>query len=435
VTASAPPQGVTGADLGVAEGSRRTAGQEWRENWPLALTSALGMSMATIAVYSSGLFFEPLEREFGWSRAEVSSGMTIYSFIAVLLSPSIGKLIDRWGARCVAIPGVILFGAMFAALSLAGPSIASWWGLWLGVALASLGVMPTLWIVAVSNRFQVSRGLAIASCMCGTAISSFSVPLLARWLIDTVGWRMAYVHIGLGWLAVVLLLVIFFFHARDRSAPASRSQKVEPSPNLPGLTFQEAIRTRPFQKLCVASLFVSISVAGATVHFVPIVTMGGLSREAAAGVLSLLGIASAFGKLGMGWLFDRLDARGIAALCMALPAVPLAMLGVTSGAHMISVSVAIVCVLFMGFSAGAELTVTAFLTTRYVGLRAFAQNYGVISSIMALASGVGPLVAGLIYDHMGNYDVLLYGAIPTTLIAALCIWTLGPYPVWKEEER
>jgi MFS family permease len=361
--------------------------------------------------------------------------MTIYSFVAVPLSPVIGKLIDRWGPRCIAIPGVILFGSMFAALSLAGPSIASWWALWLGVAVTSLGVMPTLWIVAVSNRFEASRGLAIALCMCGTAISSFSVPLLSRWLIDEVGWRLAYVHIGLGWLAIVLLLVIFFFHVRGRSAQARASARVELPPDLPGLTFQEAIRTRPFQKLCIASLFVSMSLAGATVHFVPIVTMGGLSREAAAGVLSLLGVASAFGKLGTGWLFDRVDARGVAGLCMALPAVPLVLLGVTSGGHMISIGVAIASVTFMGFSAGAELSVTAYLTTRYVGLRTFAQNYAIISSIMAFSSGVGPLVAGLIYDFRGSYGLLLYGAVPTTLIAAVCIWTLGPYPVWGEDER
>jgi MFS family permease len=394
------------------------------------------MSMATIAVYSSGLFFQPLEREFGWSRAEISFGMTIYSIVAVPLSPLVGKLIDRWGARRMAIPGVILFGSMFAALSLAGPSIVTWWALWLGVALTSLGIMPTLWIVAVSTRFEKSRGLAIALCMCGTALTSFSVPLLARWLIDVVGWRMAYVHIGMGWLAMVLLLVILFFHAGSHSHPARKSarEKFEPVANAPGLTFQEAIRTRPFQKLAIASLFVSMSLAGTVVHFVPIVTMGGLTREAAAGVLSVLGVASAMGKLGTGSLFDRIDARGIASLCMALPAVPLALLAFTSETQMISVGVAVACVALMGFSAGAELSVTAYLTTRYVGLRCFAQNYAIISSIMAFSSGVGPLLAGLIYDWTGSYRFLLIGGIPAALLAAMCIATLGPYPVWREEE-
>jgi len=427
-------QALPGSDIVLVPTGLITAAQEWRANWALVLTSAIGMSLATIAVYSSGLFFEPLEREFGWSRAEVSFGMTIYAIVAVPLSPYVGKLIDRWGGRSIAIPGTILFGASFAALSLAGPSIISWWLLWLGVAVAALGVMPTLWIMAVSSRFEASRGLAIALCMCGTAISSFLAPMVSRWLIDVVGWRLAYVYIGLGWPALGLVLIVLFFNARTREHAARQAGETGPVPILPGMVFREAIRTRPFQKLCVASLFVSISIVGTVVHLVPILTMRGLSRETAAGVLSVLGIASAMGKLGTGWLFDRLDARAIASLCLALPAVPLLLLGLTPEGHVVSIGVAMGCVALLGFAAGAELTVTAYLTTRYVGLRAFAQNYAIIASIMAFSSGVGPLIAGLIYDGTGSYVLLLFGGIPAALLAGACIATLGPYPIWQDAD-
>jgi MFS family permease len=395
----------------------------------------MGMSLATIAVYSTGLFLEPLEREFGWSRAELSFGMTIYSIVAVPLGPFVGRWIDRWGARRIAIPGVIIFGAMFASLSLVGSSIMSWWGLWVGIALASLGISPTLWIAAVSSRFEKSRGLAIALSMCGTAISSFFTPLIARWLIDLVGWRSAYAYIGLGWSALALLLVLpFFFDARDRVQAVHKSKPAAPeaTPNLTGLTFQEAMRNRAFQKLGIASLLVSLSIVGTVVHLMPILGMRGLNRETAAGVLSILGIASALGKLGTGWLFDRVNARPIAAICLALPAIPLFMLAISPLGQALPAAIAVA---LLGFAAGAELSATAYLTTRYVGLRAFAQNYAIISCIMAFSAGVGPFIAGLIYDSTGSYGLLLFGGIPVAFVAGLFIATMGPFPVWQSNEE
>jgi MFS family permease len=398
----------------------------------------MGMSLVTLAVYSTGLFFQPLEREFGWSRAAVSFGLTINAIVAVPLGPFVGALIDRWGARRIAIPGVILYGILFASLSLVGSSPIYWWMLWFGIALAGLGTSSTLWVTAISSRFETSRGLAIALTLCGTAITSFLAPMASRWLIDVVGWRLAYVYMGLGWPALLLLLIVpFFFDSSDRLRKARRSEAKtsEAALILPGLTFQEAIRDRAFQKLAVASLLVSMAVVGTVVHLVPILTMRGLSREAAAGVLSVLGIASALGKLGTGWLFDRMDARPIAALCLALPAVPLLMFALTPEGQVVPLGIAVVSVALLGFAAGAELSVTAYLTTRYVGLRAFGQNYAIIGSIMAISSGVGPLVAGLIYDRTGGYVPMLFGGIPAAILAGLFILTLGPFPVWREDGK
>jgi MFS family permease len=436
VTSPAQSQSLPIADLMPASTRAPTAMEEWRANWTLVLTSAMGMSLAMVVIFSNGLFFEPLEHEFGWSRAQVSSGMTIYAAITVFLAPLFGKLIDRVGARRVAIPGAIIFGVTFASLSLIGPSIISFWALWVGVALAALGVMPTLWITAVSSRFETSRGLAIALCMSGSAIASFFAPLLSRWLIDIVGWRLAYIYIGLGWGAIALVLILLFFHTRVPAHPASKAgpAEAEPVAVMPGLTFQEAVRSRPFQKLAIASLLLSISIAGTLVHLVPMLTMRGISREAAAGVLSIVGVTSAFGKLGTGWLFDRIDARAIASLCLGLPAIPLLILALAPEGQTLPLSIAIGSVALLGFAIGAEQSVTAYLTTRYVGFRAFAQNYAVITSIMAFSWGIGPLIAGLIYDWTGGYSLLLFCSIPAPLLAGVFMASMGPYPVWKRDE-
>ena len=86
--------------------------------------------------------------------------------------------------------------------------------------------------------------------------------------------------------------------------------------------------------------------------------------------------------------------------------------------------------LIFGYSGGAYLQVCTYLTTRYGGLRHFGKIFGIMAGLMALAAGIGPVVAGVIYDHFGNYTMLLLGGIPLGLTAGWLVGGLGPYPLW-----
>src|SRR5262245_32074958 len=102
------------------------AASEWRSNWTVVLAGAAGGSLATIHLYSTGVMMAPLEQEFGWSRALISSGVSIVSVVGVILSPFLGMLVDRIGARRVALTGAILFCLFVASLSLATSNEWSW---------------------------------------------------------------------------------------------------------------------------------------------------------------------------------------------------------------------------------------------------------------------------------------------------------------------
>ncbi len=408
-----------------------SAASEWRANWLLVLTCTIGMSLPTISLYSLGLFFEPLENEFGWTRAQISFGLTMYAMVNVPLGPFVGALMDRWGARRIAIPGVIAFGIIFSSFSLVGPSPSSWWAVWAISGVAVLCIKPTVWLIAISSRFVTAPGTAMAVALSGTAIASFLSPILARWLIEELGWRLAYVSMGVGWSGIVLLLVLMFFYdARDRERVALKTRKSgQGTPvRLPGKTFREAIRDPAFIKVCVASFLIQIVIVGTTVHLLPMLTLRGLSREAAAGVVSIVGLSAALGKVVAGWLFDRMDPRPIAGISLALPAIPLLVLALWPQGEAMSLAVAIPTAALLGFATGGELSATAYLASRYVGLVAFGKNYGIISSIMAFSAGVGPLVAGTIYDRTGDYLALLIGGAPAALIASALVFTLPALP-------
>ena len=85
-------------------------------------------------------------------------------------------------------------------------------------------------------------------------------------------------------------------------------------------------------------------------------------------------------------------------------------------------------VVLMGYCSGGCLQLATYLTTRYAGLANFGAIFGVISSLLALSSGIGPPMAGRIFDMTGSYDLLLIAGIPAALLAGAAVFKLGPYP-------
>jgi MFS family permease len=130
-----------------------------------------------------------------------------------------------------------------------------------------------------------------------------------------------------------------------------------------------------------------------------------------------------------GWLIDRYTSSLIPFTAFSLPAVAYVLFWQGSGSlPMLAAAAAIA-----GYSGGASLHMTNYLATRYAGLGHFGKIFGVISSMMGLAAGISPLVAGLIFDSTGSYDLLLITGIPLALAAGLLVSTLGRYPEFKPD--
>jgi predicted MFS family arabinose efflux permease len=411
------------------------AAGEWRAHWPLALSATAGMSLGSVAVYSLGLFMAPLQQAFGWSRAEVSSGMLVFAVIGTVFSTFAGAIVDRWGTRRLAVFGVVLASFAIMAFALATPSIAVWWGLWALFSLANMAVSPVIWTAAVSSVFKIGRGLALATTLCGVAISALVGPALSRWAIDGYGWRAAFVVLGLGWGGAVFVPVALFFHdarARRRRSMSNSELKLDTAAEavalaeLPGLEFREILRRPVFWKLFISQIIFITLVTAMLIHMIPILTGKGLSRTAAAYVLGAYGLASIVGKLSSGWVLDRVQGPYVGAGMVATMAMSCVVLQLGGQ----SVLAATIAVAILGLAAGGNLACGSYMTTRYVGLRAYGKAYGVITGSSSLAAGVGPWIGGLVYDHYHGYGVLLTATIPLTLLCGLLIASLGRYPQW-----
>jgi len=403
--------------------------QEWRVYGLMVLSAMAGVSLGTIPTATLGLFMDPLNREFGWSRTEISLGLTIFALVGLPLAPLGGMLVDKFGARRIAVPGLALSALIFASFSLLAGSYVQWLFTWVLYTFAALGTRTLVWNTAISTVFTISRGLAIAVLLCGIAIASSLAPIVAHGLIEGWGWRGGYIGLGLGWGGMALLLVLLFFHDRRQSTkPAVGAAPQSATATRPGgLTVKEALRTPRLYRIGFAIFLQSTLGAAIMVHLVPLLTAEGLSRTEAAGMAALIGLGSLVGKLATGWMIDRFTGSLIPFACFAGPAIAyLVMLQAAGSAWLLSAAVII-----LGYSGGASLQLATYLTTRYAGMRNFGTIFGFISAFMALSAGIGPPLAGAIFDSTGSYTLLLTIGIPVALLAGLCVFGLGAYPTFE----
>lgn len=407
-----------------------SATQEWKAYWPLVLACSVGFSFHSVATYSLGLFMAPLSNEFGWSRAQISAGLSLAALLAIPLSPLVGAMIDRWGSRRLAIPGLILTALSVASFGMANGSMTQWLGLWTAYSVLSLGIKSTMWTAAISSMFSASRGMALAVTLSGTAVAQILSPPITNWLIDTYSWQQAFYWLGIGWCAPALILCsLFLFDAHDRRRAAAKAGRAEPVGDLSGLTVHEALRSRALWQVAISTLIVMVLTIGFIVHQVPILTESGVSRERASWLASLAGVAGIVGKLFTGYLLDRFRANWIGGISLGV--LSLAFLLLLEPLH--SPTTIVIAMLVIGYSSGCKLQICAYLTSRYGGMKNFGKVFGVMSSLIAMGAGLGPVLAGGVHDIWGSYTPMVVAGIPASALAGLLLLLLGPYPVWRDK--
>jgi MFS family permease len=392
----------------------KNAKAEWRRFWFLPLTAALGAATSALCIYSLGPFMEPLSREFGWSRAQISVGISVATFSSGIFCVPIGILVDRVGPRCVGLIGVPAMSGVFALLSTTTGTVANWIGLWIGIALGMMFVQPIVWISAVATRFEASRGLAFAMTLSGPSVAAVVNPVLATWLIGNYGWRTAFAAMGGGWALLVFPILVMFFRGAQDTGPQERAV-------LTGITVSEGLRSPALYKLLLAIPLFTFTASGALVHFVPILTDRGATPLAAAGIASLIGIFSIVGRLGTGALLDRFPAHLIGATAFMLPILAAALL-LWDGADPVSQSIAAAT---LGLTVGSEVDVIAYLAARHFGLKNYGALYGALLMALSLGAACGPLAAGAVFDRYGSYAPFLMLTMLTMPASAAALGSLG----------
>lgn len=384
--------------------------------WSLLLTAtiACGTGVSSLIYYSFGLFVAPLQQAFHWSRGDVSGALFYGSIGLVLAAPVLGWLIDRLGARRVALVAVPCFVAMLLVLSRFEGSRALFYGLFFALNVAGIGTSSILYARAVAGSFHSARGMALGITLAGPGTAAIVLPPLMLWVITHYGWRMGFVTLAM--LALTPWTLVYFW-----LKPRAGLVSLDTGADVPGTGRREALLTRTFWTLAIGFAATAVACSALVVHMVPMLRDAGLEPAHAARVASLIGIGVIIGRLGIGWLVDHLFAPYVAAVIFVVTAAGCVLL-MTGGPDL-----APQAAFLIGFALGAEVDLLAFLTARYFGLRHFGFLYATVYACFWVSSSLGPFIAGRMFDRYGDYQATLAMVSGLMVFAAVASLTLPQY--------
>ncbi|MGO9056366.1 MAG: MFS transporter [Candidatus Binataceae bacterium] len=370
---------------------------------------------------TAGVFFTPVIRTFGWSRARLSTLQTALALAAGVSIPLVGWVLDRVEARLMMAAGAVMAGCGFITASLAhsyGAMIAAYLLIGLGIGAATL--LPCSLVIA--NWFGARRGLAMGLAMAGTSAGGMVMTLVSDRAIRFDGWCFGYLVLALPAFIIVIPLVLML--VRTRPERGDGLTVAQAATALPGLEVGAAVSGRSFWLMSAAVLCFSLSVSGTNLHAVPYLIGIGYAPARAAVVLSLVLAFGAVGKLLIGWIADKIGAR------MALSANLFGMalgIGLLTGAgHRLPL---IGFVVIFGLTVGAPLALIPLVTAESLGLKRFGTLYGMVGVFHTAGAAVGPVVAGRIFDLNGSYWPAFELFVVLLLIGSVAILGCAPLPV------
>lgn len=374
------------------------------------------------------LVLGPIHAELGWDFAAIAAGVTVFGLIASFLAPVFGGLADRYGVRRVAIGSLIAFVATFAAFWFVPSSLGGWYAFWAVLGVVGIGSTPVTWSRAVSMWFAKNRGLALGIMLIGTSLSAMVVPqVVTRAMVAYGGWRIAFPVGALFPLLIALPVALLWF--REPRADERPGGMSDAAGALIGVTLRQALGGRRFWTLWLSILIIATAYGGAHIHMAQIVALHGFSPAQAATTLGVVALGILAGRLLVGLLFDRLWAPGVAFPAMLLPALACWLLAGTSS----SLGVIMGGGFLLGFAAGTESDVIAFMAARYFGMAHYGKIYGALYMPFGIGSAISPIIYGMVRDRTGNYDAMLLAAVAMFAIGGALLLTLGRYPVLEAE--
>ncbi|MFW5824823.1 MAG: MCT family MFS transporter [Marinobacter sp.] len=376
------------------------------------------------AAYSFSAFVDALQHEFNASRGAVSLVFSLAGFLYFGLGVITGPLADRFGARPMAIAGMICVSLGLVLAGLADSLVQVYLAYGLGVGIG-VGCSYVPSVATVQRWFVRRRGFASGLAVSGIGFGTLLMPLLAALLIGTLGWRSAYISLGL--LSAVLgisMALLIVNHPRSKGLAPDGGPALPEAPGTPeGTPLRAAIRSRPFLTLYFAGLIASFGLFVPFVHLVPYATDQGMSAGEGAFLLGMVGIGSTVGRFLLGNIADRIGRQ----LALVLAFAGMALTLVVWALSTTLVPLAIFGLTFGTFYGGFVALMPA-LVMDYFGGRHISSIIGVLYTSVALGTLIGPTAAGYAYDLTQNYTLAIAGSIAVNLAAALAVASLGRSP-------
>ena len=371
----------------------------------LACICLAGFARQGPAVAVLSVFIVPMSEQFGWSKAAMGGAVSLGGIMAAIISPIIGPVLDRRGARLVLCLAVLSIGIATMALSLV-ESLVVFYLLYCFARMVWAGPYDLGLYGALNNWFVARRAIASSIGTVAQLSGLVVLPIVAQVAIQGGTWRDGWIAVGatvliVGFLPCWLLLVR---RPEDVGLQPDRLATGGVATTIlePRFTRQQAMRTSTFWLLSLYTVLIFPVQAGVSLYQAPNLIEHGISPMTAATVIATFSTMSAVAGLGVGFLPRHWPVRyllGIAALSMGL--------GTYGFIGVSSMSVAYVAAGLFGIGIGGVLAVLPLAWADYFGRQSYGAIRGVALSMQVLAQAAGPVAAGLMRDFTGSYTLSL----------------------------
>ena len=373
--------------------------------WIMVAVAGLGMFVSGPGQsHTFSVFIDPISKDLGISKATIATAYGVATLVAAFLLPQTGRLVDRFGARTALMAITALLGVCCMVFGAAANF------LWLAIAFALLrffgqGSMMLGSANFVSQWFARKRGFAMGLMALGFGVSMAIHPPLGQHLIDTIGWRNAWVALGiLTWVMMLPPLLLLAIDKPedvglrpDNDGQPGANTDANPADVITGLSLSEALKTLTFYIVSVSWFALAMLVT--TLHFwqVQILTSQGISAEFAAQAFTISAISMVVAMPLVGRLFDRIRTRYVLALALLITATALTTITfVDSGIWAIFYSIV------FGINNAFSMTLFGYIWPRYFGRKHLGSIQGTGQMIGVVGASLGPLPVGWAFDAFGD---------------------------------
>jgi MFS family permease len=388
--------------------------------WVIVAVGALMTCVGIGAMFSLAVYLAPMSVDTGWSRAGISSAMTLDFLGMGVASFGWGAASDRFGTRVVVLAGALLLGLgmLLASRTTSLIEFQLTYGILVGLAAGSF-FAPM--IAATTRWFENNRSLAVSLVSAGMGVAPMTISPFARWLISNYDWRIAMMTIGIAaWVLLIPAALLVRPPPVAASDDAANAVSAEPA----GMSAAHALRSPQFVVLAFTFFLCCAAHSGPIFHMVSYAMLCGVPAMAAVTIYSVEGLAGLGGRLLLGVLADRLGAKPVLVVGLLVQALSIAaylFVGQLGEFYLLAV--------VFGTAYGGVMPLYAVLAREYFGRRVMGTVFGAATMTSSLGMAFGPLAGGWIFDSFNSYSWLYIGSMGVALGAVAVALAFPPLPL------
>ena len=383
--------------------------------WRVA--GALLMNLSLGSLYAWSIFVAPLEKEFGWNRAQTSWIFTVAIFVFGLSFVLAGRLQDKLGPFPISIVGAIAVATAFVLASFT--TTLTWSVATLGVILGlGNGFGYATPIPVLSKWFPDKRGLAVGFAVAGYGAGSALISLFGPNLLKTYGWRGTFLALGVTYFVACIIAAFLLKNPvpgwkPEGWVPAATSKVTATTYDYrPG----EMVRTRQFPLIWVAYCLGASAGLMTISQLIPFAKSVGLPATAATLALLIAAFGNATGRILSGAISDKIGRLQTLRLMIFISALAMPFM-----ANVKSLPFVYGMIIVVYYCFGTLLSVFPSTTADFFGTKNLGINYGFVFTAYAVAGIVGPMIGGYMFKTYHNYTVAFYTAGVLAIVAFIAI--------------